>query len=41
MFLAEAALGRECDNLEGDCTLVAAPEGHDSVVGRGRQEPGV
>jgi len=39
MFLVEAQLGRTKDTPSGDYTLKAAPEGYDSIVARGVQEP--
>lgn len=40
MFLAEVALGRENHIMADDHTLKQAPPGFDSVVARGRTEPG-
>ena len=40
MFLAEVALGRECHIDKDNHTLIRPPDGYDSVVARGRTEPG-
>lgn len=40
MFLNEVALGKEYTITQDDCSLRKAPAGYDSVVARGRQEPG-
>lgn len=40
MLLNEAALGKEFRITADDCSLVAAPNGYDSVVACGRSEPG-
>ena len=40
MFLAEVAVGRMNNVKRCDCSIVKAPPGYDSVVGRGRNEPG-
>ena len=40
MFLNEVALGREHTITVDDCSLRKPPNGSDSVVARGRQEPG-
>lgn len=40
MFLNEVALGKEYTIRIDDPSLRKAPNGYDSVVARGRQEPG-
>ena len=40
MFLNEVALGNEKHIRRDDSTLVKAPSGYDSIVARGRTEPG-
>ena len=40
MFLSEVALGREKHILMEDWTLTQAPAGYDSIVAKGRTEPG-
>ena len=40
MFLAEVALGRERHIDRDDSSLTKPPDGYDSVVARGRTEPG-
>lgn len=40
MFLNEVALGKEKDLLHDDHTLTSPPDGFDSIVARGRTEPG-
>ena len=40
MFLSEVALGKEHDIKVGDGSLIRAPQGYDSIVARGRTEPG-
>ena len=40
MFLNEAALGKEHHITMGDGSLKAAPKGYDSIVAKGRTEPG-
>lgn len=40
MFLNEVALGKEYTITRDDSSLRKAPNGYDSVVARGRQEPG-
>ena len=40
MFLVEAALGKEHHIKQDDWTLKAAPKGYDSIVAKGRTEPG-
>lgn len=40
MFLVEVALGKESSIKECDCSLTKAPKGYDSIVARGRCEPG-
>lgn len=40
MFLAEVALGKEHGITKDDSALRTAPKGFDSVVARGRIEPG-
>lgn len=40
MFLNEVALGREYTITRDDSSLRKAPNGYDSVVARGIQEPG-
>lgn len=40
MFLNEVALGKEHTITRDDCSLRKAPDGYDSVVARGTQEPG-
>ncbi|XP_076870489.1 protein mono-ADP-ribosyltransferase PARP3 [Brachyhypopomus gauderio] len=39
MFLNEVALGKECTIVSDDYSLRKAPDGYDSVVARGVQEP--
>ena len=41
MFLNEVALGKEYSITEDDSSLVKAPNGYDSVVARGENEPGI
>lgn len=41
MFLSEVALGKEKHILVEDFSLVEAPKGFDSVVAKGRREPGM
>ncbi len=41
MFLNEVALGKEHEVTGGCSGFVAAPKGYDSVVARGRTEPGI
>ena len=41
MFLCEVALGKEHGITRDDSSLKAAPQGFDSVVAKGRTEPGV
>lgn len=40
MFLNEVALGKEYTITRDDSNLRKAPNGYDSVVARGTQEPG-
>ena len=40
MFLNEVALGNEFSLFRDDGSLKSAPSGYDSVVARGRTEPG-
>lgn len=40
MFLNEVALGKEYTITKDDSSLKKAPNGYDSVVARGTQEPG-
>jgi len=40
MFLAEVALGKEHSIDRDDWTLTEPPGGYDSIVARGRTEPG-
>ncbi len=40
MFLNEVVLGKEHTIVQDDSSLVKAPSGHDSIVARGRTEPG-
>ena len=40
MFLSEVALGREKHITVDDSSLKKAPAGYDSIVARGRTEPG-
>ena len=40
MFICEVALGKEHHIGVGDHTLKAAPKGYDSIVAKGRTEPG-
>lgn len=40
MFLNEVALGKEKHITTDDSSLVKAPEGYDSIVAKGRTEPG-
>ncbi len=40
MFLNEVALGKENEITMDDHRLIQAPPGFDSVVARGRTEPG-
>ena len=40
MFLNEVTLGKEHHITCDDSSLVVAPKGFDSIVARGRQEPG-
>lgn len=40
MFLNEVALGKEYTITRDDSSLRKAPNGYDSVVARGTQEPG-
>ena len=40
MFLNEVALGKEYHIDQNNCSLKAAPAGHDSVVAQGNTEPG-
>ena len=40
MFLNEVALGKEKHIDRDDSSLVAAPKGYDSIVAKGRTEPG-
>lgn len=40
MFLGEVALGKEHNIKVGDSSLTCAPKGYDSIVARGRTEPG-
>ena len=40
MFLCEVALGKEKGITADDSSLKAAPKGYDSIVARGRTEPG-
>ena len=40
MFLAEVALGKEHGIVHDDWTLTKPPSGFDSIVARGRTEPG-
>jgi poly [ADP-ribose] polymerase len=41
MFLAEVALGKEHSITMDNWTLTEPPKGSDSIVARGRTEPGV
>ena len=41
MFLAEVALGKEHGIDRDDWTLTKPPSGYDSIVARGRTEPGM
>lgn len=41
MFLSEVALGIESTTLTGGSQITAPPAGYDSIVARGRTEPGV
>ena len=41
MFLAEVALGKEHSIDCDDWTLTKPPSGYDSIVARGRTEPGM
>ena len=41
MFLAEVALGKEHGIDRDDWTLTKPPTGYDSIVARGRTEPGM
>ena len=41
MFLCEVALGKEHGITRDDSSLKAAPQGFDSVVAKGRTEPGM
>ena len=41
MFLAEVALGKEHSIDRDDWTLTKPPAGYDSIVARGRTEPGL
>lgn len=40
MFLNEVALGKEYTITKDDYSLKKAPDGYDSVVARGKKEPG-
>ena len=40
MFLAEVALGKEHSIDRDDWTLIKPPSGYNSIVARGRTEPG-
>ena len=40
MFLNEVALGKEHQITRDDSSLKAAPKGYDSVLAKGRTEPG-
>jgi len=40
MFLCEVALGKEHTTLVGGGSIKSAPKGYDSIVARGRTEPG-
>lgn len=40
MFLNEVALGKEKHITKDDYKLTTAPEGYDSIVAKGRTEPG-
>ena len=41
MFLNEVALGKQNVILRDDHTLTQPPSGYDSVLAKGKQEPGV
>lgn len=41
MFLAEVALGKEHGIERDDWSLTKPPGGYDSIVARGRTEPGI
>ena len=40
MFLVEVAVGDMHFTKDCDCSLKKAPPGYNSIVGRGRKEPG-
>ena len=41
MFLNEVVLGKEHHITRDDWTLIAPPVGYDSIVAKGRTEPGI
>jgi hypothetical protein len=41
MFLNEVALGKEQHISTGNGSLTQAPKGYDSIVAKGRTEPGI
>jgi len=40
MFLNEVALGKEKHIIKDDYRLTSAPPGYDSIIAKGRTEPG-